>query len=160
MSREPWHEVWSDVALAMAGRSRCARSQVGAVIVSPDNKVLATGYNGPPAGWDNSGYTHFLDQDCSTWCPRGINGPTELTLTSYEDCPTLHAEMNALMYSDASARRDGTMFVTSDVCFSCAKAIANSGLAFVVIVEPGNYEHRNPERSYEFLEDCGVKVLR
>jgi len=158
--RVTWDDTWSEMAQVVAQRSRCCRSKVGAVIVSPTNKVLATGYNGPPSGWDNDGYNLFLANDCEKWCPRGMRGPTAETLTSYEDCPTLHAEMNALMYSDASERKDGSIYVTSDLCFTCAKAIANSGIKTVHVVKSGGYDHRNPERSYEFLAGCGIEVVR
>jgi deoxycytidylate deaminase len=79
----------------------------------------------------------------------------------YEDCPALHAEANALMVCDRKDREGGTIYVTSGVCWGCAKLIANSGLGTVVIdaSPPNAHKHRNVDRSYLFLESCGITVI-
>jgi deoxycytidylate deaminase len=51
----------------------------------------------------------------------------------YDDCPSLHAEANALLSAERSERLGGTIYVTSAICFGCAKLIANSGLVSVVM---------------------------
>lgn len=151
-SRPTWDEVWLHTAGAVAGRSLCSRAQVGAVIVDSSNRVVSTGYNGPPAGFDHG------DDPCYTWCPRGM-GVTSLD-RDYSDCPALHAEANALMAADRSTWAGGTMYVLGDICYSCAKLIANSGLAGVVIQPDGKpRSYRDPETSYAFLERCGIEVV-
>ena len=57
-----WEEYFMGVALLAAKRSKDPNTQVGACIVSPDNIILSTGYNGFPAGcsddeypWDREG---------------------------------------------------------------------------------------------------------
>lgn len=62
------------------------------------------------------------------------------------------------MESDRSKREGGTIYVTSHVCFGCAKLIANSGLARVVVSTTDEHAHRNPQASYRFLIECGIKV--
>lgn len=143
------------MARTMSRRSRCSRAQVGAVIVSAANRVVATGYNGPPSGY------RVEDGPCGNWCQRGELGPTSETATSYEDCPALHAELNALMHSSRSDRNGGTIFVTGHLCLSCAKAVANSGLRRVVIIDGGDpaQGHRKPYRSMAFLKRCGLEVF-
>jgi len=76
----------------------------------------------------------------------------------YSDCPALHAEANAISKSSHVHRRGGTIYVTSDVCFSCAKLIANAGLARVVIDRSDPREYRNSEKSYDFMRECGIVV--
>src|SRR5262245_13898137 len=79
--RPTWDETWLVVADAIALRSVCSRSQVGAVIVSPTNRIVATGYNGPPSGWipDTAGKLAEMPPDfytnCAHWCPRSVHGP-------------------------------------------------------------------------------------
>lgn len=63
-SRPTWDEVWLRVAAEVATRSLCVRDQVGAVIVDPGNRIVATGYNGPPAGFPH------MDLTCDRWCSR------------------------------------------------------------------------------------------
>lgn len=77
----------------------------------------------------------------------------------YSDCPALHAEANALMVCDRKDREGGTIYTTSHVCMPCAKLIANSGLASVYVHATQEHDHRNPLKSYEFLQDCGVEVF-
>jgi len=43
-----WDEYFMGIALLTAMRSKDPNSQVGACIVSPENKILSLGYNGMP----------------------------------------------------------------------------------------------------------------
>ena len=57
-----WDEYFMGIALLAARRSKDPNTQVGACIVSKDNIIISTGYNGMPKGcsddefpWDRSG---------------------------------------------------------------------------------------------------------
>lgn len=96
------------------------------------------------------------DQDWSN-CgfEKKFNGSTD-----YTDCPSIHAEANALLSSDRSRHEGGTIYITSDPCWSCAKMIANSGLQCVVVMSnPGKAYARNADVTYSFLESLGVNVI-
>lgn len=153
MSRPSWDDTWFAVAQAVSRRSLCNRDQVGAVIVDPRNRIIATGYNGPPAG--------FIRMDptarCGQWCVREVNHATPPAL-DYSDCPSLHAEANALSVCDRSVREGGTIYVTSHTCMGCAKLIANSGLSTLHVYPGVEAAHRNPANVYAFLEQCGITV--
>ena len=45
-----WDEYFMGIAMLTAMRSKDNNSQVGACIVSPENKILSLGYNGMPIG--------------------------------------------------------------------------------------------------------------
>jgi dCMP deaminase len=105
----------------MALRSACTRSQVGAVIVNSKNRIIATGYNGPPA---NSEVT------CAS-CPRAT---IEGTVGYGFGCISIHAEANALLFCDRSTIEGGSLYVNAVPCEDCAKLIANSGLKTVFII--------------------------
>lgn len=137
--------------------STCSRGQYMAIIVGPTGRVVGTGYNGGPAG-----YRHCSDGGC----PRGnaahnfqldvpIVGvlrcarcgrtparaaprcPGPESGTDYDNCIAIHAEENALLYSDPTARRRGTIYINGAPCFGCSKKLGNSGLARVVcLTEP------------------------
>jgi dCMP deaminase len=47
--RPDWDDYFLGIARAVAARGECVRSRVGAVLVR-DNRIVATGYNGVPAG--------------------------------------------------------------------------------------------------------------
>ena len=92
-----------------------------------------------------------------TWCPHAANtAPTRDP--DYNDCPALHAEANAISVCDYAARQHGTLYVTSHVCFGCAKLIANSGIARLVVAPDDEAAWRRPDLSYDLLLRCGLKV--
>lgn len=167
VDRPTWDEHWIEAARNAARRSLCSRDQVGAVIVGPTNRVVATGHNNPPAGFDHD------EQPCTVWCARAqktgigkVSTVDNVILIDYDepldpgytDCPSLHAEANALMWCGRDAREGGTLYVTSHVCFSCAKLVANSGIVRVVVAPRDAAAHRSPHTGYAFLDKCGVKV--
>lgn len=141
--RQSWDEYFLGLAAAAATRSNCSRRQVGAVIVR-DRHIRSTGYNGPPAG-----YGH-CDEGA---CPRAA---TESPMSyGYDNCVALHAEANALLFCSPDDRAGATLYSTAAPCFSCAKLIANSGVAEVV-ASGGRYEGWGEIR--DFLIDCKVRV--
>lgn len=159
--RASWPDVWTSVANVVARRSLCVRDQVGAVIVDVTQRIIATGYNGPPQGFPHQGLT------CDRWCTRAKIGlksrqgqiAQDILDPSYADCPALHAEANALSVCDRREREGGAIFVMSHVCMGCAKLIANSGLKYVYVKADEGAPHRQPLKSYQFLRDCGLEVL-
>lgn len=148
------------VADVIALRSPCSRRQIGAVIVSPTNRIIATGYNGFPADMvmpgPHGGIADRHFPTCSNDCPRGA-GKVEAGV-GYDECLTIHAEANALMFCDRRDREGGMMYVTSATCISCAKLIANSGLSVVVMRIAPEDAHRDPVRGITIMQDSGVKV--
>ena len=147
--RPSWDEAWMRIAGVIAERSRCSRAQVGAVVVSKDQRISSTGYNGPSANWP-------AESDCIDWCPRA-QGIGTLDNT-YNTCPSIHAEANALLYVDRSKVEGGTIYVTGAPCMQCAKLISNSGLSRVVAKIRKIDYHRNPEQVLDYLLQCGVSV--
>lgn len=133
------------VADAIALRGDCERAQLGAVIVNEQNRIIATGYNGPPAGTRDT---------CAESCPRLQQGAA----VPYAACTTIHAEANGLLFCDRRDREGGTIYVTGAVCQDCAKLIANSGLARVVMRSSEHDAHRNPDEVQRYLTRHGIEV--
>ena len=48
-----WDEFFMGIAKLSAGRSKDPSTQVGACIVSEDNRILSIGYNGAPNNFDD-----------------------------------------------------------------------------------------------------------
>lgn len=155
MTRPTWDETWADVARTVGKRSRCGRAKVGAVIVDQTNRVVAVAYNGPP-----SGLSVAWGPDCRSGdhpCARAQRSPDERS-PAYDDCFTIHAETNAIAFCDRREREGGTIYVVGAPCYTCAKLIANSGLARVVVVWDGDRSYRDPEVSETFLRSAGLMV--
>lgn len=111
-SREPppWDEYFHAIAQAVALRSKDKSRIVGAVIVSKDNVILSTGYNG---------------------FPRGIREIAERTDCKREKLRWVtHAETNAIFNASRSGVSlvDSTIYVTTFPCSVCAQAIVQAGI--------------------------------
>ena len=78
-----WDEYFMGIALLTAMRSKDPSSQVGACIVSPENKILSLGYNGMPIG---------CDDDAMPWDREGEPLDTKYMYVC-------HAELNAILNS-------------------------------------------------------------
>lgn len=131
-SRADWSEVWLDVARAVAKRSSCSRSKVGAVLVFL-NEGTYVGYNGPKPGALN------CDQG---GCPRGLKSfeelPTAAPFRGLGRCNAVHAEVNALLrfhhahQVSASVARlmlsHSVLYVTREPCEGCWTEIYRSRL--------------------------------
>ena len=79
-TRPDWDIYFKGIARAVAQRASCPRAKVGAVIVSSDNRILSTGYNGAPKG----------DRDCLTYGCVMVDGHCQRAI---------HAEVNAVAYA-------------------------------------------------------------
>lgn len=166
VERVSWDDTWFAVAEAVAKRSECCRRQIGAVIVDPNNRIVATGYNGLPANLKKD--LKFLGSDkikfgpdfrelpahCETDCPRASGEQT----AEYSNCLSIHAEANALLFCDRSAREGGTIYVTSVPCWECSKQIANSGLKRCVTIVTEADEHREPYKSLRLMYRANIDV--
>lgn len=134
----------------MGNRSRCGKAKVGAVVVTPDQQVVSTGYNGPPSGIKVYG-------SCWRWCPRAQAGHVS---ADYSSCLANHAEANAMLFADRSKILGGTIYVSSAMCVNCAKMVANSGISRVVHAVRPQDAHRNPRAVEEMLARCGLSADR
>jgi dCMP deaminase len=133
--RPTWDEYFLDIAFSVAERSTCDRAHVGAVLVR-DRRILATGYNGSPAGLPHCDEVGHLIADGH--CVR-----------------TLHAEQNAIIQSalHGVSSEGATAYVTHQPCLTCAKMLINAGIQRVVYA--GSYLDNY---SRQFLAEANVQL--
>lgn len=162
MDRPTWDTTWMEMATAMSRRSRCVNRQVGCVIVTPQNRPMAVGYNGPPANFDTSPVIHFgvpsvpKSEKCDDWCERGGSNDRG---TSYSNCVSVHAEANALLFADRRDYEGGTIYITNFPCWDCAKLVANSGIRKVVTLKTSEDDHVDKTPMYDLLKSCGLEIV-
>lgn len=122
MSRPSWAEYFMTITNMVAKRSTCLRRHVGAILVK-DKRILATGYNGAPAGIRHCEETGCIRQDSDI--PSGQR---------HELCRGLHAEQNVIIqaaYHGVSI--DGaTLYCTNKPCIICSKMLINAGIKKIV----------------------------
>ena len=160
-SRPDWSQTWMSIADIIGKRSKCSRAQIGAVIVSKNERIVATGYNGAAATFPEKSL-NILKSDidtgtCLDWCPRA-RGEAPLD-NMYDACPAIHAEANALLYVDRSQVEGGTIYITDVACMQCAKLVSNSGVTTVVMRVSSTAAHRKPEATIEYLRKCKINVV-
>ena len=109
-----WDEYFMGVAMLAAGRSKDPNTQVGACIVSPENIIISTGYNGMPKG---------CSDDTFPWERTGEE-------TKYPF--VVHAELNAILNANGRDLRGSRLYVALFPCNECAKAIIQSGVREVL----------------------------
>lgn len=124
----PGWAVWAmGIAEAAAVRADCSRRQVGAVILTPDRRLIQPGYNGAPAGMPG----------CLTAgaCPRASSNAEGL-VSSYSEgatrCIALHAEANVLLRASWDDMVESTLYVTCEPCYQCKVLIMGTPLAAVI----------------------------
>lgn len=138
--RPTWDEYFLELAYLAATRATCSRKHVGAVIVTPERRVVATGYNGAPANMPSCDEVdhEMVDGHCVR---------------------SLHAESNAIDFAGRFAQ-GCTLYTTVTPCYDCAKRIVNAGIYRVVYDE--HYESRYNKSStvQEFLRAGGIEVVQ
>jgi dCMP deaminase len=125
--RLSWHQYFLTITRQVAERSTCNRAKVGAVIVR-DKNILATGYNGAPAGMP-----HCLDVGCLIYQSKTPDGEIE------ENCfRTIHAEINAIAQAakNGSSIKDGSIYITHTPCIHCIKVLVNTGIKEIYYERP------------------------
>lgn len=142
---------WLEACQQLApGFSTCSRRQYMAVVLATNNRVLAVGYNGAPAGM-----RHCVDGGCPRATSSVAHGSSYDTPEGF--CIAQHAEAGALLWSDPALRQGGTIIVNGPPCMECSRLIASSGVKRVVHHSDPAYRDWPVNRA--FLIAAGVDVV-
>lgn len=140
-------ESYMEIAKILSKRSNCVGAQVGAIIVK-DDRILSTGYNGTPKGYDNC---------CDVWGNQVYPEHYEWSKI-YE----IHAEQNAIIWAARKgiSIEGAEIYSTMRPCTQCTKLIIGSGIKkiYYCMDYPKEY-HLNMELE-KFLEDNGVEIIK
>ena len=137
-----WDEYFMGSAMLAARRSKDPNTQVGACIVSQDNIIISTGYNGMPKG---------CSDDEFPWDREGAE-------TKYPY--VVHAELNAILNANGRDLRGSRVYVALVPCNECAKAIIQSGVKEVVYLSDKYADTMATLASKRMLEAAGVSCRR
>lgn len=138
-----WDEYFIALAKLTAMRSKDPSTQVGACIVSADNRILSVGYNGAPNGFDDDNFP---------WNRQGENLETKYPYVC-------HAEMNAVL-NYRGTRKDfenARIYVDLFPCNECAKIIIQSGIKEVVYLSNKYKDSENNIASRKLFDSCGIE---
>ncbi len=139
------HKLFLNICSLLASQSHCQAVKVGAVLTK-DGRVISTGYNGTPPGYDN------CDEFFSTNVDRTKHHEFS---TRYE----IHAELNCLLYAakQGISTNEATLYTIIKPCHQCAKDLVMAGIKEVVYLQPYDREANSTETD-EFLARCNVAL--
>ena len=135
-----WIARFLSLANEVATWSKDPDCKVGVVIVSPDKRLMTTGYNGFPAGVRDK--------------------KNRLSTKTVKNYFMVHAEVNAIV----NARRDltgWTLYSTKPPCLNCAKVIIQAGITAVycpAIDENSSWKQENT-MALDLLKEAQIQAF-
>ena len=138
-----WEQYFMAIAKLSALRSKDPNTQVGACIVSDDNRILSIGYNGAPNGFEDNSFP---------WDREGNPLDTKYLYVC-------HAEMNAILNFRGNKKdlENAKLFVDLFPCNECAKLIIQSGIKEVTYLSDKYKDLDSFKASRRLFDSCGVK---
>jgi len=145
VARPDWHQYFLSITSMVAMRSTCLRRHVGAIIVK-DKRILATGYNGAPAGLRHCEEVGCVRDNISV--PSGMR---------HELCRGLHAEQNAIIQAayHGISIAGATLYCTNKPCVICSKMLINAGIRTIYY-----QDGYSDDLADQILEEAGIQLVR
>ena len=138
-----WDEYFMGVAHLSGMRSKDPNTQVGACIVSPDNKILSMGYNGFPKGCSDDEFPWEREND------------KDSNLTKYPF--VTHSELNAILNYNGGSLAGAKLYVSLFPCNECAKAIIQAGIKEVIYDCDKYADTAGVKASKRMMDAAGVR---
>ena len=137
-----WDTYFMSIAKLSSLRSKDPSTQVGACIVSNDNRILSIGYNGAPNGFDDEYFP---------WEKEGKPVDTKYMYVC-------HAELNAILNFRGNKRdlEGSKLYASLFPCNECAKAIVQSGIKEVIYLDNKYKDTDSCIASRRLFDTCGV----
>ncbi|OYO59669.1 cytidine deaminase, partial [Lachnotalea glycerini] len=132
------------VAILSGMRSKDPNTQVGACIVSQDNKILSMGYNGFPIG---------CSDDEFPWDREGEPLDSKYLYST-------HSELNAILNYRGTSLEGAKLYVSLFPCNECAKAIIQCGIKTIVYDEDKYKDTPSVIASKKMLDAAGVRYYQ
>ena len=137
-----WDEYFMGIAMLSAQRSKDPSTQVGACIVSKENRILSVGYNGMPRN---------CDDDIYPWEREGDDLNTKYMFVC-------HAELNAILNYSGTNLVGSKVYVTLFPCNECAKALIQSGVSEVIYYSDKYSDSFSTLAAKRMFESAGIKM--
>jgi dCMP deaminase len=135
-----WDQYFMGVAKLSAYRSKDPNTQVGACIVTPENKIVGVGYNGLPWGCEDENFP---------W----ENREGDMYNTKYPY--VVHAELNAILNS-IQKLQGCRIYVSLFPCHECVKAIIQSGIKEIIYEDDKYNDTPSDKAAKRMLDAAGV----
>lgn len=135
-----WDEYFMSLAVLTSYRSKDENTKVGSVLVSNDNKILGTGYNGLPTSINESLF------------PKSREGNLHETKYAY----TIHAEANCLLNTTVFNISNSRMYVTLFPCNECAKLLIQKKVSEIIYLSDKYHNESSYIASRKMFDAMGI----
>lgn len=124
-------KLFHDVVKRLAEESTCSRMKVGALLVTEDGRMVATGWNGTAPG------KMHCDEVFSNWDPTIGHEKYLEEHHKFSTREELHAEQNLIAYCarNGISTEGKILYLTITPCIHCAKIILAAGIECVVYID-------------------------
>lgn len=139
-----WDEYFMGVSMLAGMRSKDPNTQVGACIVSDNNKILSMGYNGFPLG---------CSDDEFPWDREGDPLNTKYAYVT-------HSELNAILNYRGGSLEGTKLYVSLFPCNECAKSIIQAGIRTVVYADDKYDGTPMNIAAKKLFKAAGVEVIK
>lgn len=138
-NRDSWEIYFMKLAIHVSSRSTCPRKRVGSVIVTEDNNIVSSGYNGSLSSLSSCDDVGCLIENNS--CQRVI-----------------HSETNAILQCAKHGKscKGCKIFVTLYPCFNCFKNIVNAGIKKIYYLE----DYKNNPNIEIMSKELGIEIKK
>lgn len=136
--------------------------QVGACIVTPDNRIASVGCNNWLSEVMQSESPPEDDEDFNEvyGCPYGMYEMKAIWLQPLMIIYTVsHAEYQAIINKEAVDPRGCTIYITQFPCHSCARLLVQSGIVKVVYRHFKELKKITYKFSRDILTKAGVEII-
>ncbi len=137
-------EYFMGVAILASMQSKDPNTQVGSCIVDNKERIISTGYNCPPKGFDDAKFP---------WAREGDELETKYPYVC-------HSELNAIAAGACGHDLSGsTIYVTLFPCNECAKMIVQFGIKKVIYLSDKYNGTKSNTASKKILEEANVECV-
>ena len=132
LERKDKNGYYLSVAMQIATGSPCPEGKQHGTVAVRFNRIVSTGYNGPP-----SGHAHCKPCKLDEW-KRKHNGRKNFAI-----CPAVHSEINCMITAAmiGTSIAGAIFYVTKRPCDDCLKALRNMQLTAVVYMDDHTGNH-------------------
>lgn len=148
-----WDDYFMATALLSAQRSKDPVTQVGAVIVNEDNRIVGIGYNGFPSKCEDDDFPWYKASD------------TKDIVDDFDPIHdkkmfVVHAEANAILNRNCANLKNTRLYTTLFPCNECTKLIVQSAISKIYYMSDKYADKPKYRASRLMLTKAGIEYCR
>uniref|UniRef100_A0A1A9W7D8 Probable deoxycytidylate deaminase n=1 Tax=Glossina brevipalpis TaxID=37001 RepID=A0A1A9W7D8_9MUSC len=137
------------IAIVTAQRSKDPSTQVGAVIVNEENRIVGVGYNGFPQHCSDDVFPWHKPEDV------GSDDPLQ-----HKKLYVVHAEANAILNSNCANLKNTRIYTTLFPCNECTKLILQKGISKIYYISDKYADKPEFQASKIMLDAAGKEYKK